>query len=78
MELFDFSWIYGNGWVGVILGILCFAMGFWKGRFDSNHVEHLATIIIDDLVNRRMIKTRKKYNSETGEWEIDLLEYDEE
>ena len=78
LEGFDFSWLYGNGWVGVIIGLLCFGMGFYKGRFDQNHLSMMASIIIEDLVERRMIKTRKVFNQETGEWDIDLLEYDEE
>lgn len=53
-------------------------MGFYKGRFDQNHLAMMASIIIEDLVERRMIKTRKVFNQETGEWDIDLLEYDEE
>lgn len=73
-----FEWAYGNGWVGAVLGIVCFAMGFWKGRFDKRHLMEFTAIIIDDLVERRFIKTKRVFNQETGEWDIDLMEYDEE
>ena len=67
-----------QGWLAVGCGLAIFGLGWFKGRYDSSHVETLATFIIEDLVERRMIKTRKKWNQDTQEWEIDLLEYDEE
>jgi hypothetical protein len=71
-----FEWAYGNGWVGVVLGLVCFGMGFWKGRYDRSYLQHIAEAVIDDLVRQRFIRTRRIYNDETGEWEVDLLEYD--
>ena len=74
-----FEWIWNiDGWIGVGLGLACFGLGFFKGRYDREHMATLATIIIEDLVERRLIKTRRKWNQETQEWEVDLLEYDEE
>jgi hypothetical protein len=67
-----------QGWLGVAMGLGMFALGWFRGRYNQNHIETLASIIIDDLIERRMIKTRRTWNQETQAWEIDLLEYDEE
>jgi len=78
MTGFDFSFLHGNGWVGVFLGLLCFGMGFWKGRYDKRHLALLTSIILEDLIEQKFIRTRKVLNENTGEWEVDILPYDSE
>ena len=71
-----FDWAVGNGWVGVALGVVMFGLGFYKGRYDRAHMEKIAGYLINDLVRQRFIRTRKVYNPQSGEWELDLLEWD--
>lgn len=77
-DFIDLSWMYGNGWVGVICGIVLFGLGWYKGLSGNRHfAEHLIESVIDDLAKQGYIKTQRKYNEETGVWEVDLLKYDE-
>lgn len=75
----DLSFLQGNGWVGVGLGLLMFAMGFLKGYSVRNgFVNAIIDATIKQLIADRMIKTRRTWNNETGEWEEELLQFDEE
>lgn len=75
----DLSFLQGNGWVGVGLGLLMFAMGFLKGSSVRNgFVNAIIDATIKQMIADRMIKTRRTWNNETGEWEEELLQFDEE
>ena len=75
----DLSFLQGNGWVGVGLGLLMFAMGYLKGAsVRDGFAQHIIAHTIKQMVADRLIKTRRTWNDETGEWEEELLQYDEE
>lgn len=75
----DLSFLYGNGWVGVALGLVMFAMGYLKGASVRNgFVDHIVAHTIRQMVADRLVRTRRTWNDETGEWEEELLQYDEE
>jgi hypothetical protein len=77
MQDFVSTYIVGNGWVGVALGIAMFAMGYWRGL---ERVNKIAPFIIDatiaDLIENGFVKTRKRL--EDGEWKEEMLRHDEE
>ena len=75
----DLSFLQGNGWVGVGLGLLMFAMGYLKGAsVRKGFVEAVIDVTIKQMIADRIIKTRRTWNDETGEWEEELLQFDEE
>lgn len=68
-----------NGWLGVALGLAMFAMGYWRGlNRGMSMFEAVINATIDDLSRQGYVRTRRNFNAETGEWEVDLLRYDEE
>ena len=68
-----------NGWLGAGLGIVLFAMGYWRGlNRGMGMFGAVITATIDDLSRQGYIRTCRNFNAETGEWEVDLLKYDEE
>jgi hypothetical protein len=75
----DLSFLQGNGWVGVALGVAMFCMGYMKGAsIRKGVVEAVIDVTIKQMIAARMIKTRRTWNNQTGEWEEELLQYDEE
>lgn len=75
----DLSFLQGNGWVGVAIGLLLFGMGYLKGAsVRDGWVDAIIAMTIKQMIDDRLVKTRRVLNDETGEWEDQLLEYDEE
>lgn len=75
----DLSFLQGNGWVGVVIGLLLFGMGYLKGAsVRDGWVDAIIAMTIKQMIDDRLVKTRRILNDETGEWEDQLLEYDEE
>jgi hypothetical protein len=75
----DLSFLQGNGWVGVGLGLLMFAMGYIKGAsVRDGFAQYIVAHTIQQMVADRLVRTRRTWNDETGEWEEELLRYDEE
>jgi uncharacterized membrane protein len=75
----DLSFLQGNGWVGVAIGLLLFGMGYLKGAsVRDGWIDAIIAMTIKQMVADRLVKTRRVMNDETGEWEEELLQYDEE
>ena len=71
--------IQGNGWVGVALGLVMFGLGWYKGiQLKERAIEAIIAHTIQQMINDRLIRTYRKFNEETGEWEEELLQWDEE
>lgn len=72
------AFLYGNGWVGVAIGLVLFIMGYMKGVSKANALIPLVVdTTIENLVKDGFVRTRKVLN-EDGKWEEELLKYDEE
>jgi general stress protein CsbA len=79
MQDFMNTYIVGNGWVGVLIGIVLFVMGYYKGLARTASI---IPIIVDSTIQGMVAdgyaRVRKVLNPETGEWEEELLRHDEE
>jgi len=72
------TFLNGNGWVGVAIGITLFIMGYLKGKQKAAKlVPLIVDTTIENLIKDGFVKTRKVLNKD-GMWEDELLKYDEE
>jgi hypothetical protein len=76
----DISWIFNStGWIGVALGLIMFALGFFKGiAFAKDRlIDAVIASTIASMIKDGYVRSQKIYNAETGEWEEELLKLDE-
>lgn len=77
MQDFINTYIIGNGWAGVFIGLSLFGMGYWRGA--SGKVKFSILVIdatIKDMIDNGYVKTRRKLVD--GKWEEEILRHDEE
>lgn len=76
----DFSWIFSStGWIGVGLGLIMFALGFFKGIDFAKQrlIDVVIANTIASMIKDGYVRSQKVYNAETGAWEEELLKLDE-
>ena len=75
----DLSFLQGNGWVGVALGLVMFGMGYIKGKsIRREFVGYVIDATIQRMVKDGFVKTSMLPDEETGEMTQHILRYDEE
>ena len=73
------SYVQGNGWLGVAIGIVIFIMGYMKGNaIRKSFMDEVMDATIKQMITDGYVKARIEMNPETGEMEQMIYKYDEE
>ena len=74
----DLSFFYGNSYVGVLLGLSMFGMGYWKGAMIRRTlVEAIISTTINQMIADKLVRTRRIWNPTINEWEEEIVRFDE-
>lgn len=73
------SYVQGNGWLGVVIGIVIFCMGYMKGNMvRGSYLDEVMDVTIKQMIEDGYVKARMEMNPETGEMEQMLYKHDED
>jgi hypothetical protein len=73
------SYVQGNGWLGVAIGIVIFIMGYMKGNaIRQSFMDEVMDATIKQMIADGYVKARMEVNPETGKMEQMLYKHDEE